>query len=97
MTTTHARGAGTTAVAFSAVILMLSIARNAGFQGVAPTGLLVVAGVVVLTCLMLMALLSITRRPSPNEQIVRAMMETMGMLTVATPIVLVGAMALGVL
>lgn len=95
MDATHARGIGSTAFAFASVALMLAIARNAGLRGAAPTGLLVVAGSIVLACLILMALLRVTRRPCPSEQIVRAMMETMGMLTVATPVVLVAALALG--
>lgn len=95
MEATHARGIGSTAFAFASVTLMLVVARNAGLRDAAPTGLLVVAGAVVTACVLLMALLRITRRPSPSEQIVRIMIESIGMLTVATPVVLFTALALG--
>jgi len=95
MTNTHARGLVSTTTAFGSVALMLTVARNAGLEGAAPIGLIMVAGAVMLGIVLMAIVLHVLRDRTPREQLARLLLETMGMLCVATPVVFVASLYAG--
>lgn len=93
--TRRTRGMSATAAAFASVTLMLMIVRNAGVEGAVPTGLLLSAFAAVTAVLLTCAAVRVMGGRMPRETEARLLMETTGMLAVATPVVLVVAIAAG--
>jgi hypothetical protein len=90
-----ARGMASTALALGSVTLMLTIVDNAGVTGAAPTGLIVTAMAAMLAVVLVCGAVRLMGGRMPRETETRFMLETAGMLTVATPVALVVAIATG--
>lgn len=94
MTDEHACGTPTAPVAFglAGVVLMLQIARNAGYENADPIKVLAILGAATLT---IVACMAFTGYKGHRQAITRIVRETVMLAVVATPAIFVATLLMG--